>query len=142
MKQMKRLVIAILASVLACTSCRSPHNKSGADERNYTEDYVPRDLNDCIVYSERTLSPADIATLKGESEDDLAKYHFSFGMGLRNAWGLWRGSRLARWFNTQGIFHPDDMSGIILHSFWRHLNGKPIQLEEQVQVYQDHWKKQ
>ena len=35
----------------------------------------------------------------------------------------------------------DDMSGIILDSFWRHLNQKPIKLDEQVKYYQDYWKK-
>jgi len=72
----------------------------------------------------------------------MSQYHFGLGMGMRNEWGLWGGSRLAKWFNAQGITHPDDMSGIILHSFWRHLNGKPITLEQQVKYYQDYWKNQ
>jgi hypothetical protein len=63
-------------------------------------------------------------------------------MWMRNNWGLWGGSRLAKWFNNQGVKHPDDMSGVILDSFWRHLNDKPIKLEEQVKHYQDYWKKQ
>jgi len=33
------------------------------------------------------------------------------------------------------------MSGIILDSFWRQLNGKPIKLDEQIKHYQDYWKK-
>jgi hypothetical protein len=32
------------------------------------------------------------------------------------------------------------MSGIILHSFWRHLNAQPIKLDEQVAYYQKYWK--
>jgi hypothetical protein len=39
-----------------------------------------------------------------------------------------------------GIFHPDDMSGIILDSFWRHLHSQPIKLEEQTAYYQEYWK--
>jgi len=68
-------------------------------------------------------------------------YHMSMGLWMRNNWGLWKGSRLAKWFNAQGIIHPDDMSGIILTSFWRHLNNKPIGLDEQVKFYQDWWGK-
>ena len=60
---------------------------------------------------------------------------------MRNDWGLWGGSPLARYFNRLGVFHPDDISGIILTSFWRHLNGRPIKLDEQVKHYQDYWKK-
>jgi hypothetical protein len=61
-------------------------------------------------------------------------------MWLRNNWGLWKGSRLSKWFNEKGIQAPDDMSGIILDSFWRHLNGKPLKLDEQIKYYQDYWK--
>ena len=60
---------------------------------------------------------------------------------MRNNWALWKGSELSRWFNEKGIHHPDDMSGIIFDSFWRHLNNQPLKLEEQIKYYQDYWKK-
>ncbi|MES2460743.1 MAG: DUF6794 domain-containing protein, partial [Armatimonadota bacterium] len=42
---------------------------------------------------------------------------------------------------ARGIHHPDDMSGILLTSFWRSLNGKPLLLEAQIQEYQAYWEK-
>ena len=104
--------------------------------------YIPQDLDDCFVQLEKLLSPQDLATLRDRSEDDMIRYHFGLGMWMRNNWGLWGGSRLAGWFNERGIFHPDDMSGIILDSFWRHLNDRPIELEAQIKRYQDYWAKQ
>ena len=62
------------------------------------------------------------------------------GQWLRNNWGLWSGSRLKEWFEDRGIFHTDDMSAIILTSFWREVNGEPIKLDEQIKSYQDYWK--
>lgn len=50
------------------------------------------------------------------------------------------GKDQAAWFNQVGIYHPDDMSGIILDSFWRKLNNKPIGLDEQIKYYQDYWR--
>src|SRR5262249_54668776 len=41
----------------------------------------------------------------------------------------------------KGIHHPDDMSGVILDSFWRHLNSKPIELDKQIASYEEYWKK-
>ena len=79
--------------------------------------------------------------MKQGSESDMIQYHHGFGTWLRNNWGLWKGSRLSLWFNHKGIRHPDDMSGIILRSFWRHLNSKPIKLSEQVNYYKEYWKK-
>lgn len=61
---------------------------------------------------------------------------------MRNNWGLWSGSRLAKYFNEMGIFHPDDMSGIILTSFHRHLNGKDLQLDQQIKYYQEYWERE
>ncbi len=104
--------------------------------------YIPKDLDDCFVQLKKLLKPQDLEKMKSGTEDDMIQYHLGLGMWMRSNWGLWAGSRLAEWFNIQGITHPDDMSAIILDSFWRHLNKKPIELEEQVKYYQDYWKKQ
>jgi hypothetical protein len=55
------------------------------------------------------------------------------GLTIRNCWGLWGHSRLAKYFNELGIDHPDDMSGIILTSLWRELNHLPMDLAGQIQ---------
>lgn len=92
-----------------------------------------------MVYLDTTLAPADLDTLRAWKEEDFNRAHFYLGRWLRNDWGLWSGSRLAKWFNSKGIFHPDDMSGIILTSYWRHLHDVPIQLDSQVTYYIDYW---
>jgi len=101
--------------------------------------YIPVDLDDCFAYLDTTLDSATLDTLKIWNEEDLGRAHLGMGMWIRNDWGLWRGSRLAKWFNEQGIWHPDDMSGIILDSYWRHLHNKPIDLESQVKFYVEYW---
>ena len=60
---------------------------------------------------------------------------------MRNNWGLWGGSRLSKYFNKIGIYHPDDMSAIILESYRRNLQGEAIDLESQVDFYQEYWAK-
>jgi hypothetical protein len=90
---------------------------------NWThQPYIPKDLNDCFTELTRILPAAEIEKLRNIPESELIDYHLGLGMWIRNNWGLWGGSRLSRWFNAQGIYHPDDMSGIILTSFWRYLN--------------------
>ena len=85
--------------------------------------YIPKDINDCFVELKRMLNPELIKKIKESSERDLIEHHFGLGLWIRNNWQLWGESRLAKWFNEQGIKHPDDMSGIILYSFSRHLNS-------------------
>jgi len=102
--------------------------------------YVPRNLDDAFNELDKILKPEEVEKMKAGAEDDMSQYHFGLGMSLRNSWGLWKHSRLAKWFNDIGIHHPDDMSGVILTSYWRHLNGKPLEIQKQVKYYQDYWK--
>jgi hypothetical protein len=59
---------------------------------------------------------------------------------MRNNWALRKNSRLAVYFHKLGIHHPDNMTGIIFDLFWRHLNGRPLELKKQIKFYKDSWK--
>ena len=102
--------------------------------------YIPANLDECFAELKKALKPDDIEKLKTGTENEMAQYHFGLGTSIRNNWSLWKESRLTKWFNDKGIYHPDDMSGIIITSFWRHLNSKPIRFDEQVKFYQVFWK--
>lgn len=104
--------------------------------------YIPKDLEDCFSQINSFWADSTIAEVKGWTEDEfVSKTHFGFGMWIRNNWQLWGGSRLSKYFNEQGIFHPDDMSGIILTAYHRKLNSKPLGVEEEIKYYQDYWEK-
>lgn len=92
---------------------------------------------------------AQIKTYMADNEDllyfknlkDVVGLHHTIGGRLRNELQLWHDSVIAKWFQSLGIHHSDDMSSIILKSFHRKLNDEPINLEEQVQHYKDWWAK-
>jgi len=68
-------------------------------------------------------------------------FHHTTGRAIRNDWGLWDpNSTLNNSFKAIGIFHPDDMSGIILESAYRILKGLPVNLRGQVKRYNKYWK--
>lgn len=96
-----------------------------------TFQYLNLMFDDTSKYTFMTL-PEDIA---------VSRLHFGFGMYLRNSWGLWRHSQLHQYFDSIGVFHADDMSGIILTSYHRYLNKRPIQLDSQINYYRSFWKK-
>ena len=66
--------------------------------------------------------------------------HFGLGTWIRNNWGLWskKGS-LYTYFKGLGVWHADDMSGIILVSFGRHLRNQSLRVPEQVECYKKFW---
>jgi len=102
--------------------------------------YIPENLEDCFVQINSFWDDSTKVKVKNWTEKDfLGNAHFGFGRWMRNNWQLWGGSRLSKYFNELGIYHPDDMSGIVLTSYHRYLTNQEIKLEEQVKYYQDYW---
>ncbi len=92
---------------------------------------APSTLTEAHAALERMLSPQTLAEIDAmPSEDGMIKYHFSLGLNIRNGWGLWAGSPLAKYMQGLGITHPDHMSGVILETFWRKRHGQDLRLEE------------
>lgn len=91
---------------------------------------IDKNLNDTVKYDFK-ITPERIAT---------TKHHFGLGRGLRNEKGLWSGSLLQTYFKLNGIKHADDMSSIILETYHRKLNDKPIRFREQKKYYKEYWK--
>ena len=105
--------------------------------------YIPKNLNECYNELNSMFDKKLIEEIKTKTEKEFTTdSHFGIGLWIRNNWGLWKGSRLYNFFKINGVIHPDDMSGIILTSYHRELNGIEIQLEKQIKYYQDYWEKQ
>lgn len=103
--------------------------------------YIPKDIEDCFKQIDSFWDDSTKVKVKQWTEDEFSgRVHMGFGMWMRNNWQLWGGSRLSKYFNDLGIYHPDDMSGIILKSYHRYLTENEIKLEEQIKYYQDYWK--
>lgn len=101
--------------------------------------YIPKDINDCFIELKRMLQPEFIKEIKESSERDLIEHHMGLGIWMRNNWGLWVGSRLQDYFIELGFRHPDDISGAIVKSFWRHLNGMPINIQKEAEASKYYW---
>ena len=83
----------------------------------------PRTLEEAVRWLEHQLGDM-CAELKRAPEEGLSALHHSIGRHVRN---------------ELKIDHPDDMSGLILTTLHRHLNGKPLDIEAQVCKYHEYW---
>ena len=103
--------------------------------------HVPGTLEDCFVSIDYLLSPkAKQEIIDSDNEKFMNQFHHVFGRHIRNEWGLWTGdTKLFAWFKSIGLNHADDMSGVILTSYWRHLHNKSLDIEGQVKYYQNYW---
>ena len=102
---------------------------------------VPRNLTGAVTAVERLVCADDKeAFLEWTETGFSARTHHNLGRRLRNRGELWNEqSRLYKWFRRKGIWHADDMSGIILTSYYRKLHSLPIKLDEQIKDYVDYW---
>ena len=140
-QQTSAAVALVFILVLGSTAQERTKITPTLDEKSPTKVYVPRDLDEACIELKKMLSPDLLNTMITNSEREMIQYHHNLGRWLRNNWGLWSGSRLAQYFRQLGIHHPDDMSGIILTSFWRYLHGQETKLDKQVEEYKEYWRK-
>lgn len=104
--------------------------------------YKPVNLEEAVEQLMKIYPDSIRQQFMGLTEDEfVALSHMDLGMWMRNNWGLWKGKDLAKYFNSIGIAHPDDMSSIILRCFYRELKEEDWRVAEQVQYFKDYWKK-
>lgn len=103
----------------------------------------PTTLEETFIYLDNTFDDTSKYTFMTMPEDvATTRLHMGFGMSIRNRWGLWGNSKLKHYFLEKGVFHPDDMSGIIFTSYHRYLNNRPIELDSQINSYRRYWNAQ
>ena len=97
-------------------------------------------LQSCIEWvHENAEEHAFYHWLKRPEDDFVSLIHHGFGTWVRNTLGLWHDGSPVKYFNDIGIYHADDMSGIIFTSLWRKYHNVDICLNDQVKKYRDHW---
>lgn len=103
---------------------------------------APQNLDEVFMYLDKDWNALHRLQFKTMPESKaVASEHFSTGLWIRNNWI--RGKRnppLIKYFKSIGLYNPDDISGVILSSYHRKLNNKPLNLEVQVNEYTAYWK--
>lgn len=118
-----------------CDSHRALQLKRKAGTMN-----IPTNLNECFAELDERLTEVDREIItKSADKKIMNNLHHGLGRNIRNDWGLWESSELKNYFESLGVWHADDMSGIIFHSYWCHVRKQPINLDKQIKHYQDYW---
>lgn len=92
--------------------------------------YIPQDLAECFQELNKKISEESKRKFKAMSEADAAtKLHFSLGRWIWYNWSLYEGSRLSVYLNKVGVHHPEDMAKLVIISYHRYLNKKPLEVK-------------
>lgn len=102
--------------------------------------FVPN-LNGALNYVDAFLYDREKEQFMSWSEEKfLNVLHHTLGQHLRNNLKLWdKNSKLHQWFNMYLIYHADDMSSIILTTYYRRAHNLPEDFRGQCRKYIDFW---
>lgn len=102
----------------------------------------PSSLEECFAELDKNLTTAQKTKFTKTKEDDL----FIFGGGsivsdtlILDVYSKWDKFGLKRFFEQKGISDGRDLFGIVIDSYWRRLNGKPSNLDKQIQLHRNWW---
>ena len=116
--------------------CIITFTASGQIKNNCMKKEKPKNLTECIQMLDHILKKEDKEKAKTLTESEfLIETYFGTGMGIRNEWIRSGTPELVKFFLDQGVEHLDDMSAMILTSYYRHLLGKEIDFEGQISAH-------
>jgi hypothetical protein len=95
--------------------------------------YIPADLADAHSELNRLADPKALVQFKQSPEDSIRrKLHFGLGRWILVNWGFEEGSRLSHYMKAKGVSVPDDMVEVIILTWHRQLNNKPLEMAEEI----------
>lgn len=101
---------------------------------------IPNSLHEAHEVLEQSLSEEDLSFIDlMDDEHHMCKFHFNLGRYIRNNWDIWVGGTLRNYMNGLGFYHPDDISAVILGTFWCKRHGKSFDLESRAAYYKKYW---
>jgi hypothetical protein len=82
----------------------------------------PRTLTAAVDQILNRIGDKSKAVLRGTAEDELIRLHMTWGMAIRNEFGLWRGN--VHLLESCGEAHPDGATSVIIRAVWQRLQSE------------------
>lgn len=102
-------------------------------------------VEDAIKAFDKGLSAKEKVKFKELDERKVGYYgggSFILDDMMAKVYSTWDWNELQKWFDSRGTVDPRDVTGIVLHSYWLYLNGKPLQVEQEIKDQAEAWDKE
>ena len=100
--------------------------------------YIPKDIQEAVSELDKKIEPEGLIAFKNYTEEEAAsRSFFGFGRWMSYNWGLDEGSRLSHSFRTQGLSNVEDIIRILMITYHRHINNKPLDTESLIKHYKE-----
>lgn len=91
----------------------------------------PKSVNEAAKKIVSELDDESKIRLQKTRKEDLTQYHLSWGMGIRNSLGLWKGNEeLLNSCGNGKTIHPDNCSTVIMEAVWDILQASSANLPQ------------
>ncbi len=101
----------------------------------------PKTIDEAVSCLEKKFKKKEKAFYKNLNENDaLIEMDSRVGVWIRNEWIRFsKDTTLRSTFHQMGITHADDMSDIIITSYYRKLKNLPLNIESEVKRCKEYW---
>ncbi len=104
--------------------------------------YIPANLEEALnELQELSSEEALLKFAKGDEALVVKRLHFGLGKWMIYNWNFYEGSRISHYIKELGISHPDDQASFLITCLHRKLNGKDLDIANQVNYFHDYRKK-
>ena len=126
----RRRVVFLLAILLSGGVSSTAKTEPTFEEINGT----PSTCAGVVSDIHEKLDADSIAVLKLTSRDDLIQFHLSWGMGIRNSYGLWSENSQVRrscaQLHKNDDMHPESASSLIMGLVWDRVHAASEKCED------------
>lgn len=113
----------------------SPFDKGKLGSPGWENNATPKTLEEAFAEFDKDLIPANRQRFKRAGQSDICKFgggSYTTDRMMADVYCKWNFAPLYKFFLARGITDPRDVDSILLDSYWRHLNDKPIDLDTQI----------
>ena len=105
--------------------------------------YIPINIDDAMMQLDEIANEESRAKVIG-ADEELVVERLNRGLGkwMISKWNFYEGSRLSHHLKQLGVSLPNDMSSFLIRTYYRQLNGLPLQIEERAAAIYDLRKKE
>jgi hypothetical protein len=123
----------------------SPFKDGKTGSPGWDNNATPKTIEECFAQFDKELSAASRERFKKSTEQEIGSYgggSFITDSMMADIYGKWSFTELSKYFEKRGISDQRDITDIILNSYWRYLNNKPIELDDQISSHKAWWDNQ
>jgi|SRR5690606_1659079 len=132
---MKPLTLALTMVLAALTfSAASKGRAAEAESCPEAEQPIPRTIEDAVARIVSKLDAKSMEALRSTKRENLALFHGSWGMGIRNSMCLWGDNEQLRRSACGGqLCHPDNASMRIMEAVWDRIHSLEPKAQQSVE---------